>query len=303
VNYANGTAWEYTAWAFASSITADVAPGVGGDANATFEAAGEVLPQPGFLQIGPVVAGNETYPGCAECGATGGAVPAGAAIQDYEDAFELLLLDFYSTGSAAFSSGGTTVSVDTDLTLHPVSADLRQEDDGPVTTKATVTVWNQNETKFTGMDRCITCWDQVLLSLFTLDTNHFLEANLHTDKGKAQIASNASQLCDLDYDPGDECTQDDLDPATPGDGDDGVDEDCDPRDIESTDDPLLGVVAKHLYFSTGDYAVAGMNLIGLGVDSASILADIVGGGGTPPERPEDGGVTAPTRFPVSSATK
>jgi len=254
VNYMEGTAWEYNAWAFAS----------------VFGANGDVLPNPGWMQIGPPAAGAVDNNGVA-------------IVQDYEDSFDYLLLDFYAVGTSAFS-GPATVSVDTDLTLFPVDVDLRQETDGPVTTKASFTVWNQNETKLTGMDRCVTCWDQTLLSLYGIP-NHFLEGNLQTDKGKAQIDGIPSQLCDFDYDEGD-----------------GLALGADPRDIVSQAASLLGVVAKHLSFSSGDYAVAGMNLVGTGTQSAAIEADLQGA--TPPEKPDAGEFTpAPTRTPVRQVTR
>jgi hypothetical protein len=263
VNYLQGTAWEYTAWAFASRVGGLAGPN------------GALHPTPGVLNMNDI----------DDDGAD--------AADEYEASFALLLLDFYSVGSSAFSSNGYTASVDTDLTLHPVSVDLTQEGDGEITTKASFTVWNQNESKFTGLDRCITCWDQTLLSEYGIP-NHFFEFNLGTDKGKAQIDGLESQLCDLDYEEDDICTQN----ALAGGANSGADEDCDPRDIESVAASLLGVVAKHLTFNTGDYAVAGMNLIGMGTEAAVITADLQGT--PPPERP-DNGVTTPTRFPLGSA--
>jgi hypothetical protein len=259
VNYMLGTAWEYTAWAFASVVpdSADA----GSDPN------GEVHPLPGVFYLGDPDG-------------------AGPLVADYVSSFDLLLLDFYAVGSGALSGPNNAVIVDTDLTLFPVDVDLRQETDGPVTTKASFTIWNMNEVKLTGLDRCITCWDQTLLSQYGVP-NHFLAVNLQTDKGKAQIDGLASQLCDFDYDQGDFCTQTFGGPAPA----------CDPRDIVSQAASLLGVVAKHLTFSTGDYAAAGMNLIGMGTQSATIEADVLSpGGGGPPERPEDSGeIEAPTK--------
>jgi len=69
------------------------------------------------------------------------------------------------------------------------------ETEGPVTTKASFSIWNQNEVKFSGTHRCITCWDQTLLRDYDIP-NHFLRDNLQTDKGKARIDGLASQLCD-----------------------------------------------------------------------------------------------------------
>jgi hypothetical protein len=216
----------------------------------------------------------------AVTGANGDPLPSPGILNldgtEYEPGFDLLILDFYAVGSSALSGPGNTVTVDTDLTLFPVDADLRQEGDGPVTTKANFMIWNMNEFKLSELDQCITCWDQRLLSQYGIP-NNFLLNNLQTNKGKAQIQGLESQLCDLDFDPGDACTQ------NAG----GPDVSCDPRDIESAAASLLGVAAKHLTFQSGDYGRAGMNLIGAGTQSATIYYDLTGGGNPPPERPED----------------
>ena len=161
---------------------------------------------------------------------------------EYDTCFDTLLLDFYATGSQALSNGGRVVSVDTDLTLFPVSADLRQETEGPVLTKANFDIWNMEEVLMSSMDRCITCWDQTLLSNYDAP-NYFLLQNLQTDKGKARINGIAS-------------------PVVCGD--------------ESEDAALLGVAKKVLAFSgacTG-LAEAGMTLVGMGEEDATILYDI-----------------------------
>jgi hypothetical protein len=149
---------------------------------------------------------------------------------EYAKAYDLLLLQFHASGAASFNGIAGTVNLDTDLTLLPVTADLRQETVGPPTTKASMTVWNANEFKLTGLDRCITCWDQQLLSQYGLP-NHFLRQNLQTNRGKAQIDGLASQLCDHDFDEGD-----------------GLPLGADPRDRVSTAQPFVGTVAKELVF-------------------------------------------------------
>jgi hypothetical protein len=185
---------------------------------------------------------------------------------EYEPSFDQLLLDFYAVGSTAFS-GPTLVTVNTDVTLFPVSADLRQETDGPVTTKASFTVWNMNETQFTGYDRCITCWDQELLSNYGIP-NHFLLQNLQTNKGKARIDGLASQLCDI-------------------------------GGIISENASLLGVAAKMLVFGTQGFGMAGMTLVGMGTQNALIQADVVV---SPPPEQLPGTPGMPAGRPVKKAT-
>jgi hypothetical protein len=209
VSYADGTSWEYGAWSFAE---------VSGAAHGmpTND------PDVGHLKLNGL---------------------------EYARGYELLLLDFYAVGSAAFS-GPSLVTIDTDLTLHPLSADLRQETAGPVTTKASFDIWNMNEVKFSGTDRCITCWDQTLLGSYAVP-NHFLIQNLQTSKGKARIDGLASQLCNVDVDG------------------DGVD------DIVSEASSLLGVSAKLLTFDGGaaGRAASGTTLIGMGFETAEIQYD------------------------------
>ena len=228
VNYMFGSAWEYNAWSFRALDQGGAI--ANGDATGT----------PGMIFL------NGT---------------------EYDSAYSQLLFDFFAVNSTALSGGGRVVAVDTDLTLFPVSVDLRQETEGPVTTKAHFDIWDMNEFKKSGTYHCVTCWDQTLLSDYGIP-NNFLIQNLWTDKGKARIIGQASQLCDYDYDLAD--------------GPLGTD----PRDIISVADPLLGVAAKQLVFDSGsDYGYAGMNLFGMGTASALIQADLVSGGNPPPETP------------------
>jgi hypothetical protein len=200
----------------------------------------------------------------------------------YDLSYDVLLMQFLASGSQALTSGSRVVTSDTDLTLHPITADLRQDSIGPITTKAEFAIWNQNERRFSGTTRCITCWDQTLLSLYG-NPNHFLRSNLQTDEGKARIDGVRSEVCDL------HCVRErpnanhlDIDLIL-----DilGIDHVC------SYDASLLGVLAKHLAFSgaaTGK-ATAGRNLVGMGTEDGWIKWDIVPPPGTAqrPEEPKD----------------
>jgi len=219
VNYANGTAWEYNAMAFQAHGVAH----------------NEFLPTPGEL----VLDGFE-----------------------YDVCPDELLLDFYGSGSFALSNGevGTPGSVavtnDTDLTLMPMFIDLRQDNDGPTTTKVEVEVWNEFESKFSGTRRCITCWDQTLLSNYVRSfaiPNYFLRETLRTDKGKARIDGLQSIECEIDED----------------------DEEMHFKRL-SHDAPLLGLSTKVLYFNGGaDLAEACMNVVGMGEEIGKIEYDVV----------------------------
>jgi hypothetical protein len=187
---------------------------------------------------------------------------------EYDAAFDKLLFDFYAVGSGAFTNGLNTVTLDTDLTLYPVDVDLRQDDDGPITTKADFDIWNQNEDGFSGTRRCITCWDQTLLSSYGALSNFMLSV-LHTDKGKARIEGVESDECDP---PGSCCDlSTDID-CFPAANHPFIDSDC------SVKAALLGVSDKILAFSgaggTGR-TDAGMTLVGQGSYPASIQRDII----------------------------
>ncbi len=221
VNYRDGTSWEYNAWAFQDAQDR----------------------QPGSLLDSPY--GQLDLNG-----------------SEYVSGYAQLQFDFFAAGSTALSGGGgpfaSAISLDTSLTLHPVQADFRQEGNGPVTTKANFVIWNEDETQLTGLHRCISCWDQTLLSFYRTAGNHFLLANLQTDKGRARI-----------------------------DGIAGIN-DC---GIQAQAVSLLGVAAKHIAFASGGhFDSAGGNLVGLGTEprDAAIRYDLVGGGGGPPTLQDPG---------------
>jgi len=162
---------------------------------------------------------------------------------EYDYGFDKLVLDFFASGSLALS-GILGVVVDTDLTLHPITADLRQDTLGPICTKAHFDIWNEMEARFSGTTKCICCWDQTLLSNYPAE-NHFLLPNLHTNKGKARIDGVASTECDF----------------------------------FTVNASLLGLAAKQLTFfnaaTVTGLAEAGMTLVGQGAESGAIAYDII----------------------------
>jgi hypothetical protein len=166
VNYADGSAWEYSAWAFRTDCV---------------EHGDQPLDCIDFDPNGAcceaqVIPGNLDFDGF-----------------QYDITPDRLLLSFIASGAEAFSiTGSTTVTHDTDLTLLVMDQDLRQESLGPYVTKAQFDIWNANEVSFSGLDYCVTKWDQTLFSRFG---SHFLRENLQTDAGRARIDGLASVLC------------------------------------------------------------------------------------------------------------
>ncbi len=171
--------------------------------------------------------------------------PGHLALDDseYSSVFAELLLNFIASGADAYSTGGM-VTHDTDLTLLPMYLDLQQETVGPRIVKASFDIWNENEVKFTNLDRCVECWDQELLSRHAIP-NHFLIQALHTNAGKARIEGLQSVLCP-----------------------------------ESERTSLLGVAAKLIDFVANGAAAAGGNLHGLGFEPGEVWYDEQG---PPPE--------------------
>ncbi|MCO6436253.1 MAG: hypothetical protein J5J06_04105, partial [Phycisphaerae bacterium] len=138
-------------------------------------------------------------------------------------------------------------------------------------TKATFTIWNMNEVKFSGTHRCICDWDQELISLYDAP-NHMLRQYLQTNKGKARIDAIASPIV------------------------------CDPflEDAVSVDSPLLGVAAKQLTFHRPSPGVdadgivkrdsAGMSLVGLGQQAGKITYALPTSGGPEERAAADNGI-------------
>ncbi|MCP3902543.1 MAG: hypothetical protein GY715_02820, partial [Planctomycetes bacterium] len=176
---------------------------------------------------------------------------------EYAHAHDILILNFQASGASAFS-GPLQVISDTSVTLHPLSVDVRQINDGPVTTKADYAVWNQNEVKFSGTHHCVTCWDQSLISAYG-PPNNLLVQTLQTDHGKARISGVAGPIqCDVD-------------------------------DLVSGHRALAGVFARHLTFDGGlKNATSGERLVGSGLECAQVKYDVLGFplSADPPSQPE-----------------
>ncbi len=160
--------------------------------------------------------------------------------EEYGSCPSHLAMDFYATGAYPMSGGGRSATGDTDLTLLPVSADLKKTSVNPTSTKAKFDIWNGNEYRFSNTDICISHWSQYLLGSYNYP-NYFLAFNLQTDQGKARIDGIRSPV---------ECGE------------------------ETEDVPLLGVSMLLLDFDAGaEVARAGATLVGMGVENAQILVD------------------------------
>ena len=155
-----------------------------------------------------------------------------------------LLMNLQTVGSDGFSSAGTLTMSDTDVTLHPVSVDFRAHLGAtPITTKADYAVWNTQRVKFGAGFRCVTCWDQTLLSQYGID--QYSLAILMSHVAKVRIDGIASALCDTES-------------------------------VQSEAAALLGVASRKLRFdSSGHTAMSGVNLIGMGFQPAVIHYELL----------------------------
>jgi len=115
-------------------------------------------------------------------------------------------------------------------------------------TKAKFDIWNENEVRFSGTERCIISWDQRMLSEYTGGNiaNHFLRGTLQTNKGRARIDGVGSPVVCSD---------------------------------SSAPCPLLGVAAKLINFGRAGVDWAGTNLHGTGTEVGAIYYDLVPGDG------------------------
>jgi hypothetical protein len=171
-----------------------------------------------------------------------------------------LQIEFFTVPTIIAQPGQIPVVIfDTDLTMHLIGADFRATGTGPRTTWVQADIWNQNEDRFSGTSRCLTCWDQTLLGDFmgfgVVTANHFLRDNIGTDKGKARLTGLGGVWCP-------NCHQDNHfgGPTDPF--------------ILSTDQAILGVSNKII--AAGAIGLAGSNLTLHGTDdSAVVMWDIV----------------------------
>lgn len=214
VDYVNNDASEYKAWAFRANYA-------GNAASATL-----------FL--------------------TGAQAPA-----NYDACPEFLLLDFFASGSAAFGADvlGAASTVDTRVTLMPMVHDFAPPlPSEPPITDAQIDVWNEDEVKLTNQHRCIQCWDSTLLSVYNVHNalqywipggivNHFLLANLGSNKGKARFKGLANPACERQSNPN-------AQPPVPG--------------LSSVSLPLLGNSVKIIRWGADRVATCGSTLGGLG---------------------------------------
>lgn len=161
--------------------------------------------------------------------------------REYDAPYDVLILTFDAAGASHSTGNGITVSSDTDLTLHLIEADLRDENFGLVNTLVRYDIWNMNERRFSGTQHPLTCWHQRLFSDLGLP-NNFLRSVLQTDRGKTRIHGLPQ-------------------------------EDCSPRFLPAA---VLGVARTKLAFSgqTSGQESTSETLIGSGCEEAAILYDL-----------------------------
>ncbi len=159
---------------------------------------------------------------------------------EYASCPSMLLMDFFAAGSCALTGNSRIITADTAPTLLIADQDFRQGYHEPPSTSAQYDVWNANGTKFSDAQRCITLWNQQLLSSYD-PVNYFLISNLGTDNGKARIDGVSNPNCDGETNP----------------------------------TPLLGVSNIIAYYDVGiDIGYAGTTLVGMGTEGATVQLDV-----------------------------
>ncbi len=121
---------------------------------------------------------------------TGGTLLLNGGYQDavgYDACPSYLVIDFPAESATSQS----------DLTLIPCIQDLKQDGAGSTKTKATFTIWNYNEIKFTGLHQCFSCFIEASLDSFRIpqDTGKIKPFNinrLHTSAARMRVQGLAS---------------------------------------------------------------------------------------------------------------
>jgi hypothetical protein len=234
IDYEQPSAWEYRAWAFQAH----------GAAHGQEPASCEVF----NLDTGRCVS-SQVAAGQIDLDGFEYDVPPGR-----------LQFLFHTVGSSLYAPGLglPNVQFDANLALAVCDVDLRQETAGPVTTKARYDVWNENEVRFSGTERCLTCWDLRPLRTYAPlgRPNHFLLSTIQTNIGHARVNGVRSNTCDV-------------------------------NGVVSTDAAILGVIHTVVRFPVDPTLVpmrvpiekAGVTLSGQGEEVARILYDLI----EPPE--------------------
>lgn len=116
---------------------------------------------------------------------------------EYSSAHRGLTFDFFGGGVAWMQHALTTVSRDFEITMMPVSNDLRASATRPLTVDTKFEIANEYGSHFSGPSRCVTGWFQVYASRFPdiLDPYSFSLYSLGTDTGRAWVASTTSDRC------------------------------------------------------------------------------------------------------------
>jgi len=126
-------------------------------------------------------------------------VPGRIALNGVEYSFadKALRFDFFGVGASYLSHAVTSIAHDFEVTLMPVSRDLRASAGTPMAADMRFEVSNENGDRFSGPHRCVTGWYQVYASRFPdfLDPFAFSTYSLGTDTGRAWVASASSEAC------------------------------------------------------------------------------------------------------------
>jgi FlaG/FlaF family flagellin (archaellin) len=108
--------------------------------------------------------------------------------------------------SSAFNGATYNFAADSDmLTIELLDHDFADKNAADPNTKIVAEIWNENEVKFSGTSRCVSCIESAGLSDWSdSSVNFFRASSLGTALGKARLSTEANASCGSDDNPSSE---------------------------------------------------------------------------------------------------
>jgi len=108
--------------------------------------------------------------------------------------------------SSAFNGATYNFVADADaLTIELLDHDFADKNAADPNTKIVAEIWNENEVKFSGTARCVSCIESAGISGWSDSAvNFFRESSLGTSLGKARLSTEANASCGSDDNPSSE---------------------------------------------------------------------------------------------------
>jgi len=116
---------------------------------------------------------------------------------EYSSVDKALTFSFFGSGVSWSPHAATSIVHDFEITLMPVSNDLRASAGEPMAAVMRYEVSNENGDRFSGPQRCVHGWNQTYSTRFpdVLDPFAFASYSLGTDTGRAWVSSASTEWC------------------------------------------------------------------------------------------------------------